>query len=184
MWGGRQLQVGDKQFFYFREGDPPPRFDQGAEGYVGQHKGMLQVLYERGKYIDGMTADGEKDNYAPENPDAWQPTDLIIRNEELDDGQMKLSLYRILSVPADHDDVASSDDIECEWMVARKWKGHQVYAPSGKTWVFKANTLTSIPRGSFKIQTGKMKNKKQLRISFDMDAFWQSLTVRFFYKCN
>ena len=94
--GGRQLQVGDRQFFYFRRGDPPPQFDQGAEGYVGQHKGMLQVLFERGKYVDGMTADGEKDNYVPENPDAWQPTDLIIRNEELDNGEMKLSLYLIL----------------------------------------------------------------------------------------
>ena len=54
-WGGRELKVGGKQFFYFRKGDPPPQFDQDAEGYVGTHKGMLQVLYERGKYVEGWS---------------------------------------------------------------------------------------------------------------------------------
>ena len=139
------------------------------------------MLYERGKYVAGMTmtAHGERNDYAPEIPDAWQPTDLIIRNEELDDGEMKLSLYRILCVPTDHDNVDSNDDIECEWMVLRKWKGHEVYVPSGQTWMFKANTLTNVARGAFSIESGKMKNKKQLRISFNMNVFWQSLTVRF-----
>lgn len=171
------MQVGDKQFFYFRAGDPAPHFDRGAENYVGHHKGMLQVLFERGKYVAGMTADGEHNAYVPENPDAWQPTDLVIRNEEHDDGDMKLALYRVLSVPAEHDDVGSNDDIECEWMVIKKWKGHKVYAPSGKKWVWKANTLTSVTRDSFTIESGKLKNKKQVRITFDMDAFWQKLAV-------
>ena len=126
-WGGHELQVGGKQFFYFRKGDPPPHFDPDAEGYVGQHKGMMQVLYERGKYVDGMTANGDRDTYLPENPDAWQPHDLIIRDEQVgDDDDTIQEVYRVLTVPADHTDVTSSDDIQCELMTLRTWKGHGV----------------------------------------------------------
>ena len=70
-WNGRQLQSGDKQFFYFRPGDDPPHFDPNANQYIVAPKGMAQVLYEREKYVKGMTANGEKDSYMPENPDTW-----------------------------------------------------------------------------------------------------------------
>ena len=179
-WGGRKLEVGGKQWFYFREGDPPPHFDQDAEGYVGHHKGFAQVLYERGKYVEGMTADGEKHHFVPEDPSAWQPCDLVLRNEEESDGDGNVTtsryVYRVLTVPADHDDVKSEeDDILVEWMVQKQWRGHAVYVPSGKKWTFKSNTLTSIPRDSYKIESGKMKNKRQLKLVFDAESYWQSL---------
>ena len=97
-------------------------------------------------------------------------------NEQVgDDGDTEQHLYRVLTVPADHTDVSSSDDIQCELMTLRKWKGQQVYVPSGKTWVFKSNTLTSVKRSAYTIESGKMKNKKQLRISFDLPSYWDSL---------
>ena len=177
-WGGVQLEVGDKQFFYFREGDPPPQFDPEADpqDYIGAPKGMMQVLFERGWYVHGMTANGERETFLPENPDAWQPNDLVIRNEgdDSDPSSTKRCLYRIRLVPADHTEVASDDNIECEWMVVRKWRGKNVYAPSGKTWVFPSNTLSSVARDAYHIEHGKMKNKKMLRISMDVEVYWQS----------
>ena len=136
-WGGHELQIGGNQFFYFREGDPPPHFDPCAEGYVGQHKGFMRVLYERGKYTEGMTACGDKDNYIPENPDACQSHDLVIRDEPVGDGdETNQFLYRVLTVPGDHIDVESTDGIECELMKVKQWKGAEVYMPSGQKWGF------------------------------------------------
>ena len=122
-----------------------------------------------------MTADGEASACDPENPDAWQPRDLVIRNEEVGDGNEARFLYRVLTIPADHNDVGSEDNIECEHLVIKQWKGLQVYKPSGKTWHFAANTLTSVSRGAYKLVQGKLKNKKTLAVQFDLNAYWSNL---------
>ena len=174
-WGGVELNAGDKQWFYFRPGDPPPHFDPTATDYVGKHKGMRQVCYERGWYVDGMTAHGEASDHVPENPDAWQPRDLVIRNEDVGGGNEERFLYRVVTIPADHSDVESDDLIQCEHLVLKQWKGIQVYKPSGKMWNFAANTLTSVSRGAYKVVQGKLKNKKTLGVEFDLNAYWSNL---------
>ena len=170
---GVNCRWGTISFFYFREGDPPPHFNQDAErdAYINKPKGMMQVLYERGWFVHGMTANGERQAFVPENPDAWQRNDLVIRNEENDTGDTTRYLYRVRLVPADHTDVGSDDDIECEWMTKRQWKGKEVYAPSGKTWIFASKSLSNVSRDAYIIESGKMKNKKMLRISIDVEAY-------------
>ena len=175
MWNGQELKTGDKQFFYFRPGDQPPHFDPEATDYVGSHKGMRQVLYERGKFVEGMTANGERDAHIPENPDAWQPCDLVIRDEDIGGDETQRYLYRVLTVPGDHTDVSSDDDIQCEHLTLRQWKGIHVYVPRGNTWVFPANTLTSVDRRAYTIEYGKLRNKKKLGISFDLNSYWERL---------
>ena len=65
------LKLGDVQSMAFGPNDPPPFYDLEAptkdktfvrrgkreqkEGYVGKPKGMKQVLWERGWYVDGMS---------------------------------------------------------------------------------------------------------------------------------
>ena len=135
----------------------------------------MQVLYERGKYVKGMTANGERDSYIPEDPDAWQPCDLVLRDEDVGDGRSERFLYRVLTVPADHTDVSSDDQIQCQQLVPRQWRGHEVYSPDNRTWVFEANTLTSVDRAAYTIESGKLRNKKQLKILFDKDTYWEQL---------
>ena len=126
-----------------------------------------------------MTAKGEGSTYVAENPNAWQPHDVIIHNEVVDDeDHPKPYLYRVITVPALHTDVTSDDDIECEYLIESKWKGHRVYKPSGQKWVFKSNSLTSVDRGAYTIEKGKMRNKKQLIISFDLESYWDNLHSR------
>ena len=56
------LKPGDTQHFTFQEDDLPPfysptcpKYDVGnTKGYVGQPKGVLQILFERGAYVEGM----------------------------------------------------------------------------------------------------------------------------------
>ena len=60
-----KLKLGDVQSMTFGANDPPPFYDWEApakdmgggkkEGYVGKAKGMKQVLWERGWYIDKMS---------------------------------------------------------------------------------------------------------------------------------
>jgi hypothetical protein len=54
----RVLNAGDTQFMEFQAGDPPPKFksrtDNVKDGYVGKQKGILQILYERGLFKNGM----------------------------------------------------------------------------------------------------------------------------------
>ncbi len=38
----------------FQPGDPPPFYVPNAVDYVGKNKGILQILYERGLYVEGM----------------------------------------------------------------------------------------------------------------------------------
>ena len=138
---------------------------------------MAQVLYERGKHIPGMTKEGERLSIVAETPGAWQPNDIVILDEQVgDEDETQQFLYRISTVPPDHTDVASpDDDIECELMALKQWKGTDVYSPSGKKWVFKSNLLTSVNRDSFNVVSGKLKNKRQCRIAFDLHAYWQRL---------
>ena len=52
------------QHFEFREGDAPPFYKPGlapAE-YVGKAKGMKQVLWERGLWVEGMLVDIAEDD--------------------------------------------------------------------------------------------------------------------------
>jgi len=51
------------QHLTFQETDPPPfyRPNVSRDAYVGQPKGMRQVLFERGLYVEGMTENGPKD---------------------------------------------------------------------------------------------------------------------------
>lgn len=69
-----RLQVGQVQQFTFQPGDPPPFYDldcpadsiadnSGAimkQGYVGQPKGLKQVLWERGLWEHGLTLERAK----------------------------------------------------------------------------------------------------------------------------
>ena len=100
---------------------------------------------------------------------------MVIRNEEVGDGNEGKFLYRVLTIPADHNDVGSDDKIDCELLVTKQWKGIQVFKPSGKRWHFEANTLTSVNRGAYKVVQGKLKNKKTLAIQFDLSAHWSNL---------
>ena len=54
---------GDIQHMTFQENDPPPFYRPTIppQQYVGQPKGMKQVLFERGLYVEGMTEKGPKD---------------------------------------------------------------------------------------------------------------------------
>ena len=58
-----RLKIGDIQHMVFQENDPPPfcRPNLARESYVGKCKGMKQVLYERGLYVQGMTENGPKE---------------------------------------------------------------------------------------------------------------------------
>ena len=67
-----KLKLGEVQSMSFGPSDPPPFYDLAAppkdkkivkrgkrelkEGYVGKAKGMKQVLWERGWYVDGMSS--------------------------------------------------------------------------------------------------------------------------------
>ena len=44
----------------FQENDSPPP-NLARESYAGKCKGMKQVLYERGLYVQGMTKNGPKE---------------------------------------------------------------------------------------------------------------------------
>lgn len=64
----RPLQTGDIQHLFFREGEfpwyeRPPRGVAGAEWaakFLGQAKGLKQLLWERGLWREGMTVDGQR----------------------------------------------------------------------------------------------------------------------------
>ena len=61
-------------YFYFREGDPPPFYKPGLapSEYVGKAKGMKQVLWERGLWVEGMLVDIAEDD--PKGRDQVTPT--------------------------------------------------------------------------------------------------------------
>jgi AAA15 family ATPase/GTPase len=46
---GKVLHVGDTQEMQFKEGD-----DLQAQDYIGKQKGIFQILFERGLYIEVM----------------------------------------------------------------------------------------------------------------------------------
>ena len=79
-----------------------------------------------------------------------------------------LVIYAWIVITDAHSSVGSDDDIECEWMTKRQWKGKEVYAPSGKTWIFASKSLSNVSRDAYIIEPGEMKNKKMLRISIDV----------------
>ena len=108
--------------FSFQAGDDPPHFDPDATEYIGKPKDMAQVLYERGKYVKDMTKSGERASYIPENPDVWQPCDIVLRDEDVGTDKSERALYRVLTIPADHTDVSSSDQIHCEHLTLLTWK--------------------------------------------------------------
>ena len=68
-----RVQVGDIQYFEFREGDAAPWYKPGlsASEYVGKAKGMKQVLYERGLWKEGMLVDIAEDD--PKGRDQVRP---------------------------------------------------------------------------------------------------------------
>ena len=63
----RSFRTGDTQHLFFREGEypwyeKPPAgvvVDQWATKFTGQAKGLKQLLWERGLWVDGMTDDGQ-----------------------------------------------------------------------------------------------------------------------------
>ena len=59
---GVLLKPGELQYFEFREGDPPPKFEPNLTYFVGKAKGKRQVLYERGKRKDGMVEKVDDDD--------------------------------------------------------------------------------------------------------------------------
>lgn len=52
----KSLKPGDVQSMVFEENDPPPFYNPSLpkQEYVGQPKGIYQVWYERGLYLEGM----------------------------------------------------------------------------------------------------------------------------------
>ena len=62
----------------FQNGDDPPFYDPDITGYIGQPKGKRQILYERGLYIAGMTAEGGRKKKPLDKPKAWIPGDLVV----------------------------------------------------------------------------------------------------------
>ena len=46
----------------FREGDPPPKFERKLTDFVGKAKGKRQVLYERGKWKNGIVKKVDDDD--------------------------------------------------------------------------------------------------------------------------
>ena len=88
---------------------------------------------------------------------------IVLRDEDVGADKSERALYRVLTIPADHTDVSSSDQIRCEHLTMCKWKGIYVFAPSGRTWVFEANTLTNVERDAYTIESGKLRNKKTLK---------------------
>jgi hypothetical protein len=69
------LQVGNWQHFEFEEGDPPPFEDLNSTNYVGQPKGIRQVLFERGLFKKGM-----RGSLTSKEKDEW-----IARGKQLPD---------------------------------------------------------------------------------------------------
>jgi hypothetical protein len=70
-----KLRMGQVQHFVFQQGDPPPFYDLACptssikddagekvlkQGYVGQPKGLKQVLWERGLWEHGLTQERAK----------------------------------------------------------------------------------------------------------------------------
>jgi len=51
---GKVLHVGDTQEMQFKEVDDPPFYDLQAQDYIGKQKGIFQILFERGLYIEVM----------------------------------------------------------------------------------------------------------------------------------
>ena len=53
-----QLKKGDVQHMVFQENDPPPFYRpcMRPADYVGKPKGIKQILFERGLFVEGMTS--------------------------------------------------------------------------------------------------------------------------------
>ena len=130
------LLAGEKQFMTFQFGDAPPFFFPDAVDYVGQDKGLDQLLYERGYDVKNMTMQGrkkkkyarpkkkskaakakakKKDMKEKEEATKFIVGDLVIvkywePGEDEEEIQVPY-LFRVIHVPSEHTNVNSQVDL-------------------------------------------------------------------------
>ena len=184
-----RLETGAKQFYIFQKGDPVPHFEKNKklkkDEYIGKDKGLKQILWERGLYVDGMVLEvqtatqKQKQGLSQINDRKWQVHDLVIFEDV--DGEEK-ELFRVTSVPKEHLSCKSNaDQIKIEHLVYRQQKpkfgtpGDYYYVPSGKFFTQTAKDLSGVPPSEYEVVAGKMKNKQKCWIKMDMEAVWAKL---------
>ena len=171
----RQLKVGGRQYFVFQKGDVRPQFwkEGDDEDWVGQDKGLDQILWERGYDVTNMTMKGNKVKKkkkkktskkkekaaarAEHVAHAFVKGDLVILlfQEDAEQGEETVVvevpyLYRVTKVPKGHVDVSSTTDlISVELMrkqpytTPRGETSSEYYCPDTKDRMIKTSDMLS-----------------------------------------
>ena len=182
-----QLKVGGKQFYIFQAGDPVPHFEKNKKmkeiDYVGKDKQLKQLLWERGKYVEGMVLTtkekslGKKSKATRNNDRRWNKGDIVFFQDV--DSEEDPELFRIMSVPENHIDVKSAQDvIDIEFLEFGNKKtaygvpAGRYYYPSKKIYKQKAKDLSAVKPKDFTVALGKVTNKNKYWISIDVSSVW------------
>jgi len=132
----RKIQVDEMQHFFFRTGeengtgvdDPPPWYapNVSASEYLGQAKGLKQVLWERGLWVDGMVRAVGEDDDEPQRSQSMSMTHVL---SECEDFRNEVTLLEeiawrrghiVLFTPKGHCELAGIG-IEYCWGKLKKW---------------------------------------------------------------
>jgi len=153
--------------------------------YIGKDKQLKQVLWERGKYVEGMVLttkekSTKKENKATRNNDRrWNVGDIVFFEDVDTSSDVDPELFRVTSVPKNHINVKSAQDvIDIEFLeFGNKKKAYGVpagcyYYPSRKTYKQKAKDLSAVKPNDFNVVLGKVSNKMKYWISMNVSSVW------------
>jgi len=185
--------VGATEEHAFKDGEVPfyePMLN--ASKCDGKLIGKREMCYRRGWWVDGMTENGTvkaKDLAAVEReqPSKWQANDIILRNEQAEDGEEEervYSLYKVVEVPVAHKDRSSkTDTIKCQWLEQAAGDEDGVQAMSYKltrpVYNFTADTLVWVKPSAVTVTEGKITNKQRCTIEFDMKDYLEAEKAAF-----
>ena len=147
----KKLKEGNTQSLVFLRGDDAPFLDPDAnpDDYIGEPKGLAQILYKRGLWVDGIMRKGLtrsiKHHIEVENATMWQKYNLVNIKHFDGNGNTWHGVYRITHVPPEHTNVKEDDEIEVEALALKKYSGKKVYKPTSNKSMVQSSLLSFIP---------------------------------------